>query len=134
MGRFLREYYPGESVALNDIGAPSYLADVKVLELVGLANIDVARLKRARLYSPATIDDLARYRDVRLAIVYDRWFPVLPSGWVRAGTWTIRNNVVVGSDTVTFYATSPRELPTLLAHLRQFERTLPPRVVSVVGK
>ena len=134
MGRFLRRSYPGESVALNDIGAPSYLADVKVLDLVGLANIDVARLKRARLYSPATIDDLARYRDVRLAIVYDRWFPVLPSGWVRAGTWTIRNNVVVGSDTVTFYATSPGELQTLLGHLREFQRTLPPTVTYAVPK
>ena len=135
MGRFLREYYPRAPVALNDIGAPAFLSDVKVLDLVGLASIDIARLRRAGVYSPGTIDDLARDHGVRMAIVYDRWFPgALPSGWLRAGSWTIRHPVVVGSDTVTFYATSRREYPVLLDHLREFGATLPPTVKALISQ
>jgi len=132
MGRFLREYYPGAPVALNDIGAPTYLADVRALDLVGLASINVAKLRRAGVYSAATIDDLVRDSDVRVAIVYDQWFPrSLPPAWLRAGSWTIRHPVVVGSDTVTFYATRRQEYPSLVAHLRDFESTLPPTVKAV---
>jgi hypothetical protein len=133
MGLFLKEYYAGAPVALNDIGAPSYLAGVQVMDLVGLASMDVAAVRRAGLYSPLMVDDLARDRGVGIAIVYDRWFPGrLPAHWVRAGSWTIRNPVVVGSDTVTFYATRPDEYATLVSHLREFEHDLPPGVTPTI--
>jgi hypothetical protein len=89
-------------------------------------------LRRAGAYSAATIDDLVHDNGIRVAIVYDAWFPgALPPGWQRAGAWKIRNPLVVGSDTVTFYATSRSELPGLVANLREFETTLPRRVRTV---
>ncbi|MEO6212068.1 MAG: hypothetical protein ABIP65_00445, partial [Vicinamibacterales bacterium] len=135
MGRFLREYYPGAPTALNDIGAPAYLAKVKVLDLVGLASMEVARLRRERRFSPGAIEELARAQNVRLAIVYDGWFRgSLPRSWVRAGSWRIRNPVVVGGDTVTFYATHGDEYAALVAHLLEFEPSLPAGVTAVIGR
>jgi hypothetical protein len=135
MGLFLRQYYAGAPVALNDIGAASYLGDVRVLDLVGLASMDVARLRTEREYSPGAIDQLAADRGIRIAIVYDRWFPnALPSGWIKAGSWRIKNAVVVGSDTVSFYATSPEEHRALAANLRAFRGSLPSGVRSTVGR
>ena len=46
MGLFFGEYYRGETVALNDIGAVSWLAPVKVVDLVGLASPEVADARR----------------------------------------------------------------------------------------
>jgi hypothetical protein len=63
--------------------------------------------------------------------VYDSWFGnTIPATWRRAGMWTIRNNVVEGSDTVTFYAIRPEAFGLLRLHLREFSRELPPTVVA----
>jgi hypothetical protein len=135
MGRFLRDYYAGQPVALNDIGAASYLSDAKVLDLVGLASMDIARLRRAGLYTTGNIDEAARDHGIRIAIVYDRWFPgALPPAWIKAGSWRIRSAVVVGSNTVSFYATTPEEHRALTGHLKAFERALPSGVRSTVGR
>jgi hypothetical protein len=129
MGLFLREYYQAEPVALNDIGAAAYLADVRVLDLVGLATMQVAALKRAGYYTSADIEGLASDHGARVAIVYDNWFRgSLPSSWRRAGSWRIRRAVVVGDETVTFYAIVPSEWPALRDHLAEFDARLPRRV------
>jgi hypothetical protein len=47
MGLFQKEYYQGYGVAANDIGAINYLADIRSLDLWGLANIDVAKARRS---------------------------------------------------------------------------------------
>jgi hypothetical protein len=47
MGLFLRTYYDGQAVAANDIGAVCFLADIRLLDLAGLATTDVVRNKIA---------------------------------------------------------------------------------------
>ncbi len=42
MGLFVRRYYQNSTVALNDIGAVNFLADIHCLDLLGLANAEVA--------------------------------------------------------------------------------------------
>jgi hypothetical protein len=39
MGMFLKRCYPGKAVAVNDICAVSYLADVRLVDLLGLARM-----------------------------------------------------------------------------------------------
>lgn len=130
MGLFLKQFYGKESVAVNDIGAVSYLSDVKTVDLIGLGNIKVAKLRMENIYDIQKIQDLATEYDVKIAIIYDSWFTKgvftggIPSDWIAVGQWTIPNNVVCGGDIVTFYATNPEEERKLKENLRIFSSNL----------
>jgi hypothetical protein len=124
MARFFAE--SGYStVALNDVGAASYYAGVHVVDVWGLATLDVARAKRAGAYTTTRLDEICRARHVRVAAVYDAWFdgvagPELPRRWVRVAHWTIPDNVGCSKDTVSFYAVEPDEAEPLRRRLREF--------------
>src|SRR5262249_6614239 len=112
-------------------GAISYLGDVRLLDLFGLADLEVGRLKLERRYDTRAIRELARARGVKVAVVYDEWFDKMggvPREWGRAGEWTITHNVVCGSDSVTWYAVDRAEAAPLIQHLRDFSTRLPPDV------
>ncbi len=47
MALFLKDFYAGNVVAANDMGAINYIADIRCLDLYGLASMEVADLKRA---------------------------------------------------------------------------------------
>ena len=131
MGLFVKQFYEGMPVALNDIGAASFLGDIECVDLAGLANLDVARRRLQGLYESEDIQEVTNTSGAPIAIVFDSWFGnALPATWRRAGTWTIRNNVVEGSDTVTFYAIRPTALGPLRLHLSEFSRQLPPTVTA----
>lgn len=135
MGRFLQRYYSGAAVAVNDIGAVNFLADIHCLDVWGLASNDVYKARRSGTYSTAFIAELARTQQVRIAIVYDSWFQnshssFLPSSWIKVAQWHIRDNLVAGSDTVSFYAVVATEEDQLRAHLQDFLPLLPPGTTS----
>jgi hypothetical protein len=131
MGLFLGRFYERRAVALNDIGAASFLGDIDCVDLAGLADIDVARRLLGGLFESEDVRDIAEAKDASIAIVYDSWFGNrIPASWRRAATWTVQNNVVLGGNTVTFYALRPEELGPLRAHLNEFSPELPPSVVQ----
>lgn len=128
MALLIRESYDGEAVALNDIGAVNHLANVRCVDLWGLANRDVAAARRARTYGPDAIRAIVRSSGAEIALVYDKWFERfggLPAEWSRVGQWTIQNNVVCGNPTVSFYATSAGARDRLKSVLRRFSPRLP---------
>jgi hypothetical protein len=93
--------------------------------------MDVAKHLLSGLYESEDVRDIADNKDVRIAIVYDSWFGNrIPASWRRAATWTVQNNAVLGSNTVTFYAVKPEELGPLRVHLNEFSRELPSTVVQ----
>ncbi len=69
---------------------------------------------------------------VEILIVYeDKFYPLggIPKGWIKAGDWKIKNNLVCGSDTVSFF--SRKEGYTyLLKSLRDFSDKLPKDVIQ----
>jgi hypothetical protein len=131
MGLFVKTYYEGRTVALNDIGAVSYLSDVRLLDLFGIASMDVTRLKREDAWSREAIAELARREDVDIVIIYKEWFPdAIPLDWVEIGSWQIADNVVCGSDTVTFFVVTPSKQAEAVAALRDFSSRLPPTVIQ----
>ena len=134
MGDFLHQYYQGSSIALNDVGAPNFLADIRCLDLWGLANREVTAAKRTHNFQTRDIASLSRQSGARIAILYDHWFGGqvggLPAEWVKVGQWTIRNNVVLGGDTVSFYAVDPSEVTYLSQSLREFSLELPRDVIQ----
>src|SRR5262249_54296516 len=71
MGSFLARFYRGAPVAANDIGAVAWLSDARVLDLFGLADLDVGRRKLHRAWNTEAIRTVARERGVKVAVVYD---------------------------------------------------------------
>lgn len=129
--RFLGEHYPGQAIALNDIGTSSFFPDVRVIDLYGLGSTKIAMLKKRRAFNQAKIKALGEEYKVPAAIIYDGWFRGyggMPKSWVRVGGWKIHNNVVCGGDTISFYGTSPAHAQDLAKKLRAFAPKLPKRV------
>ena len=131
MAQFLNRYYPAGPVAVNDIGAVSYYNDFPLLDLYGLASMDVARAKLAGTYDTADIDRFTRASGAQVVIVYDYWFDRyggLPAGWVKVGEWHFMDCFVCGGDTVSFYAPSAAQASMLRAQLDAYREVLPTRV------
>ena len=131
MALFLNRYYPEGPVAANDIGAVAYYNTFPLLDLYGLASMDVARAKLGGTYDAAEIERLVRESGARVVVVYDYWFDRyggLPEGWVKVGEWHFSDCYVCGGDTVSFYAPDPAQAGVLRGQLQAFESSLPERV------
>jgi hypothetical protein len=133
---FLKRYYSGASVAANDIGAINYQADLKCLDLVGLANKTVFYNKQAHTYETPIIESEAVRMSTQIAVVYDEWFvhgprpvlygPPLPTSWIRVGRMRIKaDKLFLGGDTVSFYAVKPEAKDRLVKVLHEFLPALP---------
>lgn len=129
MGTFLGRFYQGESVALNDIGATTYLADIRLFDTMGLATLESARARLNGRYADKDIYELTRADNVAIALVYNSWIAV-PAEWECIGNWVISDNVVAGSDTVSLYAVDPSARDRLLRNLRCFAADLPADVTQ----
>jgi hypothetical protein len=136
MGLFLREFYPQERVAANDIGAIDFLADIRLVDIFGLASRPVMQAKLSGMWESdltGTLDRLTSAEGARIAVLYDTWFDynpatgraAVPLQWVRVASWTIPENVVCGGATVTWYAVIPEEAPALRSALETFSARLP---------
>ncbi len=125
MARFVGRYYPGETVAINDIGTISYFTDAPVLDIVGLASREVAAVHLSGDDFTERIGAIARDEGVRIALVYEPWLGDAPAGWREVATWTVPDRVVLGWPTVTFYAVVPTAYDDLLANLYAFSVELP---------
>ena len=134
MARFIRRYYQDSGVAANDIGAISYLADVRMCDLAGLVDMDVMRGKRAGTYDQQTVRRLLAKYDVRMIVVYNYWAGEyggpLPEWGVPIGEWTIPGNIVCAYEKVSFYAPRPELAPALAKALQDFAPSLPADVVQ----
>lgn len=140
MGLFVKEFYRGRTVVLNDIGAVNYLADIRCVDLVGLGSNDIMRLgaRYAHAFGSRfvmgrlTLDEIRDFsRDADLAILYDNWFPeTLPSGWVKVGEWEITENVACNAPVVSFFAPSAEKVNAVLGNLQRFSTKLPRTVVQ----
>jgi hypothetical protein len=129
MGIFIKRYYQGSSIALNDIGAVNFLTDVHCLDLWGLGDYTITQLRQRHVYRSRGILRLARQAGVKVAMVYDAWYGRdiggLPRDWVWVGQWALTDNVVAGGDTVSIYAVDESETVPLMQKLQDFSPLLP---------
>jgi hypothetical protein len=133
MARFVQQFYQGQAIALNDIGAVNYLSDIRTVDLYGLGTLPVVGLKRARQYDTEAIAALTQRQGVKIALLYEHIYDEyggLPSAWSKVGEWTISNNVICGDTRVAIYAVEPTERPRLIEALRQFQTQLPKTVAQ----
>ncbi len=129
MARFLKTYYAGQNIIINDIGAISLWSEVGVVDLAGLATKETALARSEGRPLRPVVDALIREKQVKVAIVYyDWWPPELLAGWQVVGAWTLEMPVTVGGSTVVFYAIDPNEAAPLRQHLNEFAPNLHPSV------
>jgi len=123
LGLFLGRYYRDTQVAVNDIGAVSFLADTKLTDLVGLSDLDCGRLRLRRDYSDDMVLGLAEKRGVRTALVYRDWFSSLT--WTEVGQWRIAGNVACAKADVSICAVDSSAVRELVRNLKAFAPDLP---------
>jgi hypothetical protein len=131
MGRFVQRYYQGSALAVNDLGAVNFMADIQCTDFHGLADLDVARAMLQKRFDPQFMDALARSRNVRAALVDDNWlgfYGGTPRAWLLAGRWKFNDRVVLASPALSFYALTEAARQQLIENLRDFSSRLPPGV------
>lgn len=135
MARFIEKYYDGEPILINDLGAIAFYTKARPVDMAGLATLEVVKESIQRPKTVTFLDDLARTKGAKIAIIYTSWLPAArgqtpapPSNWIKVGSWQIRNNVICGSETVDFYVLSSTDSATvdaLAANLKAFSPHLP---------
>lgn len=128
VGLFIKEYYNHQTVAIVDVGAVNYLADVKTLDLRGLTDFNISKHLQKGDYTTNVISDIVEQNNPRVIIVYDDLFKKyggIPSGWIKVGEWKILNNVICEFDTISFYATNEEDKNRLIENLKNFSNNLP---------
>jgi hypothetical protein len=133
--KFLARHFPDDVVAINDIGAVTYYREGPIVDLVGLANVDVAKAKKLKLEEPMKPADMVRFSaPATVAVIYEEWFPhLVPPTWFRVARWTIPNNVTCAFASVSVYATKAADVPRVVAAARDFEASELPKDVRVDG-
>jgi hypothetical protein len=123
MHRFVDEYYKAP-VAINDLGVVSYRSDQYVLDLAGLASTEA--LAKHDIETSNWIGQLALSYNVKFAMIYDIWFPTVPSDWTLVGKLVLEGNrITPSSSTVSFYALDPETAEQVQPLLRDFQASLP---------
>jgi len=128
MGLFVRRYYQGSALAVNDLGAVNFMADIQCTDFHGLADLDVARAMLRKRFDPQFMDALARSREVRVALVDDNWLGLYggtPREWLLAGRWKFNDRVILPSPALSFYTLTEAARVQLMANLRDFSPRLP---------
>lgn len=130
MGQFVHKYYDNDGVVFNDIGAVSYFSEGKKVDILGLGNNDIGKMRKAHLNSPAYIDSLSRKRNIKIAIVYEPRFRKYMLGWQKVASWDIPwEDPISFYDSVTFYSLNSSDVPSLRENLKQYQASLPKEIV-----
>jgi len=129
MAKFVKLYAKDMNVGLNDIGMVSYYTNNKIVDLWGVANVEVVRWMRNGSYSTSVIDELAKKENMRLVICYQPWFEQyggLPPSWSKLADWTMEDyNFFLGNSTVSIFSVNKEDEDYLKEKLKEFSEKMP---------
>ena len=129
MGTFFQQYYKGQTVAANDIGAISFMADLNTIDMWGLGNNEIANARKNSYWNNEFLRKMVAAKHTRIAVMYDSWFDKdLPNQWVKCATWEMPYNYICGDIKVTFYGITESEAALLKTNLSAFASQLPPDI------
>jgi hypothetical protein len=115
--RFIRDYYPHEVVAVNDLGAVTFFTDAHILDLVGLGNLEPLQIMRTA--GDYTAQDVAAWLapyQPRIAIIQPTWSwiaPRVPRSWIKVAEIAIPPH----GERVGFFAIDPTAAALLRANV-----------------
>jgi len=123
--QFIRRYYPGATVIVNDLGAVTYYTQARILDLVGLGDLEPLAIMRHAAYTSREVTAwTAPYRP-SIAIVSLGWGvvgPLIPPEWVRVAVVEVPPH----RHRVGFFAVDRKECWTLRASVAQHFEPLGP--------
>jgi len=134
MARFLSGAYAGDSIAINDIGAVSWMSPVRILDLIGLASTEITAARRAGLVDAGFMGELAARHGVTAAVIYESHFRAvreLPPAWVKVAEWSMPSAIAVHRETVAFFAPDEARATRLREALDAYASGLPAGVTYV---
>jgi hypothetical protein len=118
MAQLIRGYYPGAAVIVNDLGAVTYYTEARILDLVGLGDLEPLVIMRNTAYTSREVTAwTAPYRP-KIAIVSLGWsmaVPLIPREWVRVAVVEMPPH----GHPVGFFAVDHKESWTLRASVAQ---------------
>ncbi len=124
--QFIERYYPNDAVIVNDLGAVTYYTRARILDLVGLGDIEPLAIMRRSAYTGREVTQwTAPYRP-SLAIVSLGWSisgALIPRDWVRVAVVEVPPHW----HRVGFFAVDPKDSWVLRGsvaqHYAPLERT-----------
>jgi hypothetical protein len=124
--KFIQRYYPTDAVIVNDLGAVTYYTRARILDLVGLGDIEPVTIMRRSAYTGREVTEwTAPYRP-SIAIVSLGWSvssALIPHEWERVAVVEVPPHW----HRVGFFAVDPRDAWVLRAsvaqHYAPLERT-----------
>lgn len=126
MGLFLQQYYKGQTVAANDIGAITYMASLNTIDMWGLGNNQVAQARKNMYWNNEFLQKIIADNHTRICVMYDSWFDKdLTKNWVKVATWEMPYNYICGDIKVSFYGITEAEAGLLKNNLSAFAPQLP---------
>ncbi len=96
---------PDAVLALNDIGAITYISERQMVDLAGLVTPEVIPLLRAPDWASQLADFMAE-RDVQYVIIFPNWFPDLVTRrdlLEPVHQVTLEHNTICGGETMVVY-------------------------------
>jgi hypothetical protein len=126
MAAFLKKYYNNASVGANDIGAICFFTNIRLFDIFGLGSKEIVDLRIKKQYDKEHIYALSLEKKTDIVVIYEDWFiGKVPEHWKKAGAWKISDNVILGGEIVSFFATGRYDPSTLKKHLDEFSENLP---------
>jgi len=132
--RFIERFYGDDVVMVNDIGAPCFFSDAKILDIYGLGTLEPVRFRdEPSGYGKEDLEAWANEEGAKIAVIQMGWGQItgrIPDSWVYVALWDVPRNVVFGDTEVGWFATSEAEVERLTAALAEFFPEVPPEVVQ----
>ena len=123
---FINEFSKNEVVALNDIGAVSYYSNSKIIDLCGLSDKNVFKMKINKIYDKNFLMTYCDSNNTKLIIIYESWFDkMIPDKWQLIGKMFIKNNYICGDDNISFYIVDTNLFFQKRSQFLEFCKTLP---------
>ena len=116
--QLIQRYYPDAAVIVNDLGAVTYYTQARILDLVGLGDLEPLVIMRKTSYTSHEVTAWTAPYGPKIAVVSLGWgvaAPLVPPEWVRVAVVEMPPH----GHRVGFFAVDPRESWTLRASIAQ---------------
>jgi hypothetical protein len=128
MARFIRAYHNHSTVVVNDIGAVAYFSEANYLDVIGLANQNIATIRLTEESPNSKILEYIESENASIAMIYAvPGYLIPPADWIKIADW-ITPDGTPALTTVSFYAVDPAQEDLLRREIKEFESDLPSAV------